>query len=694
MEYPIRLTRIDGDNQPRIQDAVNACKEAGGGAVFLDGGNAPTDAWRVDRPVIIHGSNVTLYGRGQQTMLTSANTFDPVALGVGVGQGRKVNEPWPAAPTWHTFADADHWVGASPYLDASAGQRHAIRTRSASSGLYSHPTFPDSPFNCGPAGGWGSVRKLTIEAGFVCHQFAHDGLPLFGSQTWDLRPEPIYCNVIGGLYTALYLRFTDYDQFRVRLLQGNAGWLPQLGTYYNLKLQLDLGAGTCLCWANGQRVATTTDGVPLAGRVLVEKHTNSTFHLGGLSPDDYSFGYSVGGRHDTTFAGLRFTAASVYADAPTLTRLDGQPADDFHSYFAPSTAATIGWLPLDQPADPDRLVPWRGPPVPGIPPSYGFGWMLREIDGGGEKAVGRCTVRDLWLQCRAPYGSACRLGAGFFVTFDRVTFTGGAFGLAGSNNYVSYPITVRDCEFSHSAVAGLVLSGSSNVVVSNGHWPNYGRHAMVFQGVNALVDRPLVNGVDGCDSVVLVKSNPNKGGTYRFQGGLFDFEETRPGVAYVDAERNEVVPQTSLVFEQVALGRSRAGATAFVLRTTQGQAESEKRPGFLRLKDVAWWGDLATPPENGAGAVRLAGPGWSVACEGKPPDGAPLVAIDSAGNEVEDAPPGRGFALADNCQYWGDGASSIFQMVGNSTSWAARVDGPVPEETSLVIDEAGGTIEE
>ncbi len=263
-----RLPDIDqhtgADHRQLVQDALDALPH--GGAVHLDGSGANALPWTFYRPVIVDRPFLSLTGNGpHQTMLRGKSCFGPVVN--GLANVRK--------------ASLSHWGNASNRLDGSLGRvAYGHRTKSPT-GQYARLSFSGSPFSEGPHAGWAAVRKLTLDFGFVLHAANGNSCNLFGCQaTPTHQPAPYYCYSQGGI-TYLDLRTTTNPRLRVRLM-----WAPfaTMGQMTRLSVQLDLDAGTALAWANGSAVATTTDGVSLAGVTLHQPDEGYPFGVAALGP--------------------------------------------------------------------------------------------------------------------------------------------------------------------------------------------------------------------------------------------------------------------------------------------------------------------------------------------------------------------------------------------------------------------------
>lgn len=606
----IELERDPDDNAPQVQAAIDACKAKGGGEVVLrpravggaEEADGPPFPWPFRRPVFLDGDNLTVTGQGRW------RTF--VTAGSG-GYG-----PWVYGFKYRRGLPAAHWEPAAD-LDASAGARRAVRTRNAAS-LAAH----GSPLENGPPGGWEAVRAFTIDVAFRVHNKSPDGsLALVGMR-----------DAVANLAAPWHVAANEQLLFSLALRERpgetviRGPWTASPGEFCRLRLQVDLDSGLFAGWADGRRLALTTNGVSLAGRSLVARRDNCPAKIGSMGGDLYQWGNGWGGPHDTSFQGLKVTLGRVYDDSDSAAapaRLDGQPTNDFTSYFR-KDAATAFHLPLEEDAPADRTVVWSsGVPVPGVGDVHGHGLLLRAADGGGRDAVTDLLLRGLWSRVAGPYGSGFAQGACYDARFEDCRFGGGESAFHGLPTFVNYRLLFERALFDGGARQGLFLNCSTSAL-RNCSFGGYRRHALVALGCNLDADGLIFAQSLPCESMVRVLDG-QQGGRYAFRNSLFDFEDASPSRAYVEIDGHSVgaVPYTVLKIADSAFGALAAGL-AHVRLNSPTPPPAGRTPFACRVEDVSAYGSPY---------FQVCGPGWALDFKGERPPGGPL-AIDADGREV------------------------------------------------------------
>jgi hypothetical protein len=596
----ITLARDPNDNTAQIQAAVDALKAAGGGTVVLDGVGGPSVPWVIRRPVLLDGGGLALRGLGKMTTyVTSDGTFSPFIHGY-----LRARE-----------APASHWESLSPYLDATAGQRYGIRTAGVR-----NVSFPASSFECYP---WESVRKFTIDFAILCHSFSADqSVPLFGVSDRNGKPAPLLVGLgteANRINVSLQVQGLGFVNFPIN-------WKPTLGTFHRVTIQVDLDAGSCALWADGDRKGVVT-AAALAGKSLVKKEDNAVGRLGSVSYDQYSWGQNWGGPHDTLYGGFKVTPSLVYTPDQTQARIDGQPITDARRYYD-HAADTVFSLPLAEPAPPDRLVPWRGPFVAGVGNARGYGQLLKQGTGGQDVCTG-LRISDVWVASSfAPYGCGLLVGGANDLYVRDAKVNGGAYSLLNAPTFVGYPHAYDRVTFSRGAIAGFVAHRTTLRMQTCQHI-SYGRHAMMLLGANAVIHQGLFAEVPGCESAVRILDGQS-GGSYVFDDGtLFDFEGTQPSRSNIEIDGHAtggvLPPSTTLFLQNMALARPGA-LNAYVVCNTPTSPPAGQTPYRVVFSHVSRY------PHASA---MVTGPGWVVTNEGYSPPGVPL-AVDANGDEIEE----------------------------------------------------------
>jgi hypothetical protein len=620
------LSRVEGDNTPQIQQAIDSLSSQGG-TVYLQGHPLP---WMLSNPVINDRSGVKL--KGQDSLLSrlwASSNYSPVISGFGLLRQ----------------ASLDHWQASGQLLDGTAGSRFAFRTYA--DGEPARPSFSGSPFSEGPHPGWSTVRKLSFSFAFVLHALPADGqINFFGCQDIIHRPGPYLFATALNLYSFLDLRTPDNERLRIRLI-----WTPSaadVGQLTKIDGEINLDTGTHAMWVNGTRRTTTMDGASLAGKTLYQPDQGLPFGIAAVCSETHAWGQSFGtGGADLSIVGFKLTTDAVFdSTVNTPARLDGLPNTDLRRYFT-AEPKTIGYLPLNEVRD-DRLIRWRSASLHelGLGDVHGYGQAVDPRRGGGGEFTGKTTFEDLELSCNQPYGAAL-LSAGTpsaNTFYKRVSFVGGAYAFHGANYYRSYTASFEDCSITGGWIAGwrayCLLCTMRGVHFHSGH-----RHSICHTGCTI---NKYGGSMDGnfrrISSVRQTEGQYGLGFTWK-DGGYLDFEEPGPNgeppypsLALFDMQAQSWVAGTLFILDGIGMPRVPPGRTIAVLRPSEANSDIPF-PARMSVRDCGFIGNLFNPPQNGLAMARVTGGQWSVEASGDPqmcrPQGVPL-AIDAEGNEIEE----------------------------------------------------------
>lgn len=585
--HPTAITRTGAeDRHAAIQKAIDDLVPLGGGSVYLDGQGQAKPFW-VDRPVLLRASNVELYGRNMvSTGIKARGYFSPLVAGLYHH----------THPSYRTPDDC--WLQSSD-LDATAGKRFALRTRKQS-----FVEFFDSPLD---AHDWPAVTEFTVDVAFRCRESGVTTpgvIPICGALNYksEISPLSLTC-------------FNDGLRLRVNTSTGvhtaRANWKPTLGRFYRLRVTCKLGAASgTKVWVGG--VAQPMHENPTVTGTMVRRLCNHGWGLGKLSQGSYTWGQS--GPHDTEYHGFRVVAGSPPPNDTDLNRYFSKPP------------GTLVYLPLTENAPADRLVKWETQGVPGFGNPWGFAFFLRPVPGViGHNVVGRVTVRDL-AASPGPFGAGLTVVGGYHVRAERCTLFGGTWSLNSWPYFVSYPVTVKDCELIGGSRANGLLANRWTGTLDNVQFTGYHKNAITALGSNLTIRQCLINGDSPhCDVTVRLLAG-QAGGMYKFcDGTLLNNETVAPSEAAVDCHMETVPqnPQTNLVLDGVALGNNGPAGRAYV-RLYTGNNPHGNQGSLISIGGSRY---------NGYPLAQLMGQGWTVTTLGAQPKDTP-VKVDAEGKPI------------------------------------------------------------
>jgi hypothetical protein len=312
-----------------------------------------------------------------------------------------------------------------------------------------------------------------------------------------------------------------------------------------------------------------------------------------------------------TLWGVRVSRGRPYdttgAIGSMVTRADGEPTDDLHSFFS-WCPGCLAYLPLDD--DPaasaaDRLVRIDG----GERNGWGaFGLVLSREHAYPQNNVGNVTIRDLELAGGyGRYGYGLMMGNALDVTLDRVKIGDVAIALGTAGASANYVTVARDCTLngSHCAVRLFYAIARLRDITSHRN----GRHLARFLGASRVrADGWFAYGQDmDCQTIIYCG-----GGTQATILDLtMDFEDgadpQRPALAAIYAEAGGPIGKSAILrLDDLNFGTLKAdrpivllggpnpsGNTTTALFSLAGLNYASKVSPIVRVTSSLWGGDFS-----------------------------------------------------------------------------------------------------
>lgn len=488
-EYSIIVP--EGTSGPPYKDCTEALQAggdviwaAGGGQMILPATNPQAGLEGLPqyrRPPGWDLSNVTIRGAGPGLC-----TIAGFNCGPQFGVGRLLNGKLLTANS------LNFWPPSAGVLDASAGQRWALRT----SGII--PSFgDDTPWALGPPvttspfdhSRWGGVQQLTWEvclqpngrnAGFTT--FPGDQGPIGGMIAPVGGAAPFYAWYWTGW---CQLVFTTADG-----VQRKAGFtIPTGKPFLHLAIQPDLANGAIYAGIDGQWVPVTYDAPIPVGSRLAANDTGIAFNIGAVHPSSGTgWNWDGGGPYDQTFHGFKLSKGMQYVPARSgpMVRVDSQPNTDNLRYFA-REPNTIACLPLDDAGNAYRQIRAQT--------GYDYDvWGILSSPGLNEYGSTTINVEGVTFLCgsanQGAYGSAVRLGSQEQAFFSKCGFSGGAKNLGQHYLFADAEQYFTDCIFDGASDAGIgVARGITRL--TNSKVNNWGKHCVTSLGGGVRIDYML-----------------------------------------------------------------------------------------------------------------------------------------------------------------------------------------------------------
>jgi len=408
-------------------------------------------------------------------------------------------------------------------------------------------------------------------------------------------------------------------------------------------IQFDLHTGAVATWVNHARVTPDLSFVNDGWGerpVSFTRNKYSPFNLGVLTYASIgASGVSTlpGGVADLTFGAMRLSSTLQYVDAGTgdqqPQRTTAGPVKD--SDWWTTGPGVFACLPMDQPAHldpspqpnapalPDLQVPW----LSATSGQVGFGlFVSKEL--GNSDTIGGDSLERLTINCgrvfSGPstdnYGQAIAVGFVYTLRLEDVVAQFGAQGLSSYNFGVSYPVELRQCQFSWQTDASIYSFGqiarADRVGLSY-----YGNTAL--KAVRSTLTFRDIFCTDSavCESVVRMYEC-----SAQFDAWTIDFEgaATVPSDSYFWASLGSDVGPTQLALRDCQVGT--AGPEAVAVRLVAGNANaglptSSRNTGWCTIeRSFNTFFD-----RNTLGVVAVDGPLWQGTFHGLPPARPELV---------------------------------------------------------------------
>lgn len=483
---------------------MDALDENAGGVVFVPADPQP---YEFLRSVLVDRNRVRIVGEGGRTSaLRAIGATPPLTFGLRRGtHGQPLSD--------------GHWADLRGMLDASVtDQRWGCRTRVPVTGgptSEATVTLPCSPFQFGPTDGtyWSGVRQFTVDLVVRNDVMPWSVQPLFGMVDAFHRPSPFYAYVNANEHPpAVVFVFRTSDGLHREIRFPFDPAQPVL----RCSFQLDLDARTVTAWTNlrqaTQRVQVKPDLSLIndgwtpqePGQELAfTPNWYAPFRLAAIGPNSSGRAGIPGNENDPvdlTFGALRFSDVLRYRPLA-----EGQEQEDVKGKVNDLRCLTVesrvfGALTMREQVHknaagvPDLQMLWEGDA--GV---FGRGFFvpndLREyVEGNGCEKL---NVRGFSFAPKAMhYGQAIGLGLVYNFSMDDVVVEFGAQGLSSHHFGVSYPVSLRSCQFEHQSDCAIYSFGQYTTATDL-KLAYYGRSA-----VKALRSRMAFRDVPCTDSAV------------------------------------------------------------------------------------------------------------------------------------------------------------------------------------------------
>lgn len=622
------------DCAPAFRNAMDALDPRIGGTVVVP---PSADPYMFNRSVIVDRENVRFVGDNPTTtVLETRASIPPLIFGVQRGlRGSPMN---PA-----------HWQDLSEVIPGlAAGRRWGYRTivpllvppgpKDARQVDGATVTLPASPFALGPADGhvgWTGMTQFTID-----FTVAHNTGPwptdqttaLFGAVDTEGLPSPFLAWLgtgVGGF--VLVFDFVTEDglwrEIRLPIADPSQSLL-------RCSLQFDLHTGAVAAWINHARVTPDLSFINDGWGerpVSLARNKYSPFNLGMISPNSCGHGGAgvlPGGVADLTFGAMRLSSTLQYVDAGADDQLPQRTAAGTvqDSDWWTSGPGVFACLPMNEPAPAvsDLQVPWQS----STNGQVGFGLFVSTDLGNGDTISGNSLER-LTVNCGRVYtgpstdnyGQA--IAVGFVYTF-RLTDVIAQFGAQGLSSYnfgVSYPVELRQCQFSWQSDAAIYSYGQ----IARGDeigLAYYGNAALKAVRSTLTFRNVFCTDSATCESVVRTYE-----GSAQFDSWIIDFEGAGanvPSDSYFWASLGSDVGPTQLVFRDCQVGT--AGPEAVAVRLVGGNVNA----GLPTASRNTGWCTIERSfntffDRNALGVVAVDGPLWQGTFQGPAPARPELV---------------------------------------------------------------------
>ena len=652
------------------------------------------------------------------TGLTLANPYaGPTRLDVGATAGADAVSLMP-----DVFAE-DHYVDCFGKLDSSvtygvAGVRYGITGRSASGG---HPwadhavAFFHAPPCHADQAGWGSVRRLTIDA---CIEPA-PGRP-FGRQCLmgmggafnggSSGPSPWRLDHLGG---PLAFTYSPADAEGVSYRPA-IGWTigDDLGPVTNrlrVAVQVDLIAGTCRAWIGVEdgtmvEVATRPLGSGQPGSRFHDHEPGATFNLFGSNSSHVFFGDAItpSRRGSQRLYGFRLTsglrydgpgvgqAVALHADSPAGSTLD----DTFRYTAGRDRDRLICCLDLDRSwfgrsGFAGRVVYLNAKGEGGHSgyffPQYVEGSASTEVVSysiGSESNA----IRDLAISAHPRSAGAILVGQCYHPTIERVTIREAGWigiGQTGGTQVSVYDVRVRDCSL--SGYGAWVFVGFGIWYVERLARRTVYRTAVAIDAGNLHLNDLIAGELTGVGGDGLPTGHTTRALVWAPTGGFLDFKRL-----HHDQEWANGAPSVGLI----VAGTTDGGPTfAAVLRVDDVVASTTGPVPLIKLfssssfKGSLWAAGLPTFTNEPNLLVATDGPSWSGIVRDVAPENISTARRHSGAEGTSRVVVQQSIESLPSKGHWVRGGHQL-QMLepasGSPSAWACTASGTFPWDPSIL----------
>jgi hypothetical protein len=557
-----------------FQDAVDAAARGVTKTIFI-----PAGRYLVSRPVFVDAPGVKVIGMGEESNIVITGYHPGFVFGI-----RRVEKD-------NKVIDASYRPDVSSVLDksvAAAGKLSGFATKGrVFLASVAHPAqlgmrttrSEDRCFDY-----WGEFKAFTLE---VClepdpRQPWKAWAPLLGLGSFGVEPAPWALTVADDPQTLKFgFKTSDFPELSNNGDREITIPLSGIRPPYRLRVAIDFEAGKVGAWVNERRVASSVSDQNARGKPwkpgLRFKHTRARhpFLVGkdGATPD----------LHDGKVTPLRLHGLRVSRVAR------GKPANDAEAYLG-NDSDTVFFLPLT--GRPGRMIDLAsGKAADGAAGSA----ILLHGDGslGGILSNAIC---DLRISGGAP---GILLGGVLRFRMERVRSGEGMVGLGSVPMVVSYPVTIRDCEFSGFDAA--VSLWRCEVRATGIDLERGGQTAMRLHGCSADVSDCMVYFNSGVSDTAIDILRGEGWGKYYFRNVNVDNEARGYDSAVIRCESSAY---TRPYVDIDGLEASQVGKTGAIIELIDGPIDGGWYPSRIDARHL-----LCFSQDHGA-VLRVDGPNW------------------------------------------------------------------------------------